>query len=45
MWTFTRGVVGIKLYIISIEYEIPAAGSYTSTYNLVLDKWLEIGDR
>jgi len=35
MWTFARGAVGIKLRGISIEYEIPAAGSCARAYNLV----------
>ncbi len=35
MWTLARGAVGIKLHGMSIEYEIPAAGSYARAYNLV----------
>ena len=35
MWTFARGAVGIKLYGMSFEYEIPAAGSCARVYNLV----------
>ncbi len=35
MRTFARGAVGIKLHGMSIEYEIPAAGSCARAYNLV----------
>ncbi len=35
MWTFARGAVGIKLHVMLIEYELPAAGSCARVCNMV----------